>query len=279
MLALASTAETLAAVASARSVSFSAYLLHPGALFDALDAAARRGAKVVARVEESPYRAGSLARLNARMLERLRRDGADARAEPGVHAKTLIADGVAYYDDANWLERGGDTILRDPDARDPAVATTKGAALDLELRAIEAARAGDAIDLETESFGNGPVSGALERAAGRGARVRVLVSRRELRRNAREAETIAGLERAGAEVRSTGATEKFAVVGERAWVGSANATYGAFDQSDWGAVVDDAPVREHCASAFASRWGTARREKAPAKREPSFVPVDARVRA
>jgi len=279
MLALASSAEVVAALGAARSISFSAYMLHPGAVFDALDAAALRGATVAVRVEASPYRAGSLGRLNARMVERLRRDGADARVEAGVHAKALTADGVAYYDDANWLERGGDTIVRDAAARDPDVATTKGAALDLELGAIEAARGGDAIELETESFGNGPISGALERAAARGIRVRVLVSRRELRRNAREAETIGRLERAGAEVRSTDATEKFAVVANRAWIGSANATYGAFDQRDWGAVVDDTAIREHCARAFDARWGTAGREKAPAVREPSVVPIATRVRA
>lgn len=278
MLSLASTADALAAIGSARAVSFSAYMLHPGAVFDALDTAARRGAHVEVRVEASPYRAGSLGRLNARMVERLRRDGADARVEDGVHAKALSADGVAYYDDANWLEHGGDTILRDADAGDPAVATTKGAALASELALIEAARAGDAVDLETESFGNGPISGALERAAQRGAHVRVLVSRRELRGNPREAAAIANLERAGADVRTTDATEKFAVVGGSAWVGSANATYGALDQSDWGAAVQDDAIRGHCASAFAARWDRGNEEKAPAEREPSVAHRRARFR-
>jgi len=257
MLSLASNADALAAIGSARSVAFSSYMLHPGAVFDALDAAARRGASVVVRVEASPYRAGSLARLNARMVDRLRRDGADARAEGGVHTKALTADGVAYYDDANWLEHGGDTIVRDTDAADPAVATTKGAALASELRLIEGARAGDSIDIETESFGNGPISGALERAARRGVRVRMLVSKRELGGNGREAATIADLVRAGAGVRATDATEKFALAGSDAWVGSANATYGAFEQSDWGVVTDDAEIREHCAQAFAGRWSLA----------------------
>jgi len=257
MLSLASTADVLAALESARSVSFSAYVLHPGAVFDALDAAARRGAHVEVRVEASPYRAGSLARLNARMVERLRRDGADARAEDGVHTKELTVDGVAYLDDSNWLGRG-DTIVRDADADDPGVATTKGAALALELRLIEGARGGDTIALETESFGNGPVSGALERAALRGANVRVLVAKRELRRNERESTTIANLERAGIAVRATDASEKFAVVAHATWVGSANATYGAFDQSDWGAIVEDSAIGEHCERAFETRWGGSR---------------------
>lgn len=254
MLSLASTADVLAALESARSVSFSAYMLHPGAVFDALDAAARRGAHVEVRVEASPYRAGSLARLNAQMVERLRRDGADARAMDGVHTKELTVDGVAYLDDSNWLGRGGDTIVRDADADDPGVATTKGAALALELRLIEGARAGDTIALETESFGNGPVSGALERAALRGANVRILVSDRELRGNAREVATIADLERAGATVRVTQATEKLAIVAGAVWVGSANATYGAFEQSDWGATTTDDTIRAHCANAFTERW-------------------------
>lgn len=254
MFSLASTGDVLAAIGSARSLAFSAYMLHPGRVFDALDAAARRGAQVVVRVEASPYRADSLGRLNARMIERLRRDGADARAEPGVHTKELAADGVAYYDDANWLERGGDTILRDTDAHDAAVATDKGAAQASELCAIEAAGSGDAIDLESESFGTGPILGALERAARRGARVRVLVSSRELRGDVREAGAIAHLQRAGVAVRATAASEKFAVAGGSVWIGSANATYGAFGESDWGAITTDATIREHCASAFEDRW-------------------------
>jgi len=258
MLSLASLSDVVAAIGSARSIAFSAYMLHPGSVFDALDAAARRGASVDVRVEASPYRAGSLARLNARMVERLRRDGADAGVADGVHTKSLVADGVAYLDDSNWLERGGDTILRDPDPRDPAVATTKGAALASELRLIEGAGSGDAIDVETESFGNGPISGALERAARRGAHVRLLVAKRELRRNAREAATIANLERVGIAVRVTDATEKLVVVADASWIGSANATYGAFDQSDWGAVSGVPPIRLHCEQAFCERWDASR---------------------
>ena len=61
MLSLASLSDVVAAIGSARSIAFSAYMLHPGAVFDALEAAARRGASVDVRVEASPYRAGSLA--------------------------------------------------------------------------------------------------------------------------------------------------------------------------------------------------------------------------
>jgi phosphatidylserine/phosphatidylglycerophosphate/cardiolipin synthase-like enzyme len=259
MLSLASTADVLAALGSARTISFSGYMLHPGRLFDALDAAARRGARVEVRVEASPYRAGSLGRLNARMVERLARDGADARVGDGIHTKALTADGVAFYDDCNWLDRGGDTVVRDDASRDPAVATTKGDAVAQEVGLLASARNGDAIDVETESFGNGPVSGALARAARAGVHVRVLVSKRELRRNAHEAATIASLERAGVEIRKTDANEKFAVVDSRTWVGSANASYGAVDQSDWGAVTADAAIRGHCESAFEARFPTSSR--------------------
>ena len=122
------------------------------------------------------------------------------------------------------------------------------------MRLIEGAGSGDAIDVETESFGNGPISGALERAARRGAHVRLLVAEREVRGNTREAATIADLARAGVAVRATDATEKFAIVGGAAWVGSANATFGAFDQSDWGVVTGRAPIRGHCEQAFRERW-------------------------
>jgi phosphatidylserine/phosphatidylglycerophosphate/cardiolipin synthase-like enzyme len=253
MLSLASTADVAAALGSARSISFLGYMLHPGRVFDALDAAARRGARVEVRVEATPYRAGSLGRLNARMVERLARDGADARVGDAIHTKALTADSVAFYDDCNWLDRGGDTIVRDAPG-DPGIATTKGDAIAREVGMLAGARRGDQIELETESFGNGPVSGALARAARAGARVRVLVSSRELRRNPHEAATIASLEHLGVEVRRTGANEKFAVVAARTWVGSANASYGAFDQSDWGAVTDDAAIRAHCESAFEERF-------------------------
>ena len=265
MVSLASTADVLAALGSARSVVFSTYVLHPGCVLDALEAAAVRGARVEVRVEAVPYRSGSLARLNARMVERLRRAGIDARVRDGVHEKSLRTDAAAFYDDCNWLDRGGDTIVRDDEPDDPAFATTKGGALASELRLIESARSGDAIDLETESFGNGPISGALERAARAGIRVRVVVARRELRGDRREARTIATLERAGVEVRASDAAEKFAIVGQSAWVGSANATYGAFDQTDWGTSTSDATIRTHCEEAFVSRWRGVRKEKAPAR--------------
>ncbi len=256
MVSLASSADVLAVLARGREIALSAYTLNSPRLIDALAAAAARGARVCVELPSAPYHSDGLALANAARARELRRAGIEVRLEDGIHEKSLVVDGAVYLDDANWLAHGGDTIVRDDDAGDPAIARTKGAALALEDRLI--AGAGDTVDLETESFGNGPVSGMLERAAQRGVHVRILVAARETRNNSHEAATIAALVRAGAQVRLTDATEKFAVAGDNVWVGSANATYGVFDQTDWGTVTGDAAIRAHISTAFESRWSASK---------------------
>jgi len=263
MLALSSESAVLAAIAVAKRVEVDAYMLGSAGLIRALEDAAARGAGVTVRLCADPYRSDGLARANARLAERLRADGIDARLVPEEHAKTVRADGATFYDDCNWRASDDDTILRDDVPDDPGVATTKGAALELERRLLAGAERGDRIDVETESFGNGPISGALARAARAGACVRLLVDARELRRNARERAAISAMRRAGVVVRATDATEKFAVTDAGLWLGSANATYGAFDQSDWGTLAATA-ARSRCSAAFERRWSEA--EEAPGVR-------------
>lgn len=260
MLTLSSEAAALDAVAGGRCVELDAYTLGSRALIEALAAAAKRGAAVRVRLAEDPYRSDGLARLNRQTVARLREDGIDARLVCGEHVKALSVDGVAFYDDCNWRAGGGDTVLRDDVPDDPAVARTKGAALALERGLIAGAGSGDAIAVETESFGNGPVSGELAAAARRGAHVRLLVGARELRGNVREAAAIASMRRAGVAVRTTDATEKFALAPDGIWIGSANATYGALEQSDWG-TLGAAAARDRCDASFEARWKAAGRER------------------
>lgn len=55
MLELSSQTQLTAALDRARSVTLVAYMLRRGPVFDALAAAARRGAKVTVRLEGRPY--------------------------------------------------------------------------------------------------------------------------------------------------------------------------------------------------------------------------------
>ena len=129
MLALSSTGEVVERLAHAETVSAEAYTL--GApLVRALAAAARRGARVSVALEAHPYedRNGSLGRLNARIVERLRAAGVEACLHDGLHAKEIAIDGTLFLDEKNW--RDDDIVVRIGGARDRrAVATNKSGAL------------------------------------------------------------------------------------------------------------------------------------------------------
>jgi phosphatidylserine/phosphatidylglycerophosphate/cardiolipin synthase-like enzyme len=286
MMTLSSTGAMLAALRAARNVTLTAYTLPAGRVLDGLIAAAAAGARVRVELEGEIYKDdGTIAGANAAAALRLRGAGADVRfvheasgsSEPLLHAKTASIDGTLFLDDRNWPDDGEDTIVRDgfaadarivrdavagrTDAPTPFFAVAKREALASEARLIDEARAGDAIVAETESFGPGNrVDAALERAAQRGVRVRLLISERDARGNSNERAAIERLRRDGAQVRRCAADEKFAVVrGSRGWIGSANAT-AAFshpDQIDWGARTDAPEIIAHLRQAFARRWSSA----------------------
>ena len=191
MIRLSTTADASAAVSGARSVDVLAYTLRRGPLLDALEAAALRGACVRVRLEGAPFGdpGGQLATHNRRIAGELARCGADAqlaRSTPGsrgdlpVHAKALVADGRLFLDDRNW--GANDFVVADSDrnavrevsaavetgaARDATDATfafSKRGALQREAELLRAARTGDDVVVESESFGYGnPVYAALDR--------------------------------------------------------------------------------------------------------------------
>lgn len=103
MFALSSTGEVLAGLARAAHVEVTAYTLRGDVLY-ALEAAARRGARVEVELESRPYNDphGHLAAENRSIVERLRNAGAEARLADPVHAKEIAADGTLYFDDKNW---------------------------------------------------------------------------------------------------------------------------------------------------------------------------------
>lgn len=268
---------------SARSVLLTAYTLRPGSMLDAVEEAARRGARVTVRLEGSPYAdpTGALTANNKRIVRELRRLGADAkvvdtnaRNGPALHMKAAVCDGVAYLDDRNW-PNSGDTIVRDDFAADiaairsaalfgradhtPEFSTSKRDALWAERRLLAGAGRAKRVDVESESFGAGSgVYGELKQLATSGVSCRLIVSRRDLNDKSRRALT--ALAQSGVAVRISDSDEKMAVVdGARGWIGSANATsaFANGDQIDWGLRTDAPDVLHHLSRRFAATWGTA----------------------
>jgi phosphatidylserine/phosphatidylglycerophosphate/cardiolipin synthase-like enzyme len=275
----AAPSEVFRRIAEASRVALSAYTLEPrGEMVRALDAAADRGAHVSVTLEGFAGRADArdLRRVALENARELRAHGVRVRlgSKSGdeIHLKAAVVDGVAFLDDRNWADRG-ETIVattrRDDVAavgdaiagrsrRVAGLATDKCSALEREAEVIR--RAGDYVDLETESFGPGIVATALrERVAG-GAHVRVLVNDRiAAERRARgERALLRELARAGVEVRVSPASEKLCVAGDRGWVGSANATFAGEPMTDWGLTVDDPSLLGTLATTFERNWAGAR---------------------
>jgi phosphatidylserine/phosphatidylglycerophosphate/cardiolipin synthase-like enzyme len=278
MVSLSSTADMLRAVRSARNITFSAYVLRPGPVEQALEAAAKRGAHV--RVRLDGYLWGgtkSMSASNRQSVRALRAAGADARLVhredgdgPGLHIKAAVCDGVAFLDDCNW-NLAGDTVLRDTAQshvsavrraalqRDVAPAgslsLTKADALQSEAAALERARSKN-LEVETESLHVSAVSGALRRLAQQGMRCRVLVSERALRSDRKMQREIASLERAGVDVRATRSSEKFAIAGDRVCIGSADATSTNHDADriEWCIRTAKPSIVRELKARFAERW-------------------------
>jgi hypothetical protein len=261
MLQLSSLQNAISSVERAKEIAFAAYTLH-GPLLEALEDAARHGAHVVVQLESSPYGRGKhgLARENARLANELRSAGADARLSEHVHAKTMRVDGALYLDEKNWHLR--DVILRVDDAAEAAaIPMDKHNALAIEAGMLAHATSSDGPIVETESFGSGNATYfALEALAGSGAAPRLLVSKGDLRGNARERGVLERLAARGVRVRVCEDSEKLAVAGNRAWLGSANATFaeGKFAMSDWGVCTADAAIVDTVRTRLESEWRSAK---------------------
>jgi hypothetical protein len=289
VIALSDRPAVLAAIDRARSVSLSAYIL-PVSVTERLAAAARRNARVelaLARypVGDTPDERRRLAQANRDAVETVRRAGGLATLvspRDPLHLKAaLVDDRVAYLDDRNWSDDGPQTILLDDDPGDVAIVrdalarrasgnehlrTVKPESLALERRILD--QAGDApLDVESESFGIGPIYDALEgRAAAHGA-TRLLVCDRELGEAQRRAHRagkppveIRALDRLvldGVDVRVTPAAEKMALSGAGAWIGSTNATRdwgSSARQLDWGMTVSDPAIAAALRARFQATW-------------------------
>jgi hypothetical protein len=287
MVRLSSSAEVQSVLASAHAIGVFAYTLRRGPMLSGLEAAARRGAHVSVRLEGTPFGDpdGSFARANRRIADelakcgvdaRLAHAGADAARQAPLHAKAIVADGRLFLDDRNWGRndfvvcdgnRGDVRAVRDaleedaPSVRRPAFAFAKRDALAGEAGLLRSAEHGDDVIVESESFGNdNPVYVALEALAKGGATPRLLVSSREAASNRKERNALERLSRDGVAVRLCSDSEKFALAGRRAWVGSANASpaFGHPDMIDWGLRTEDRGIVDAARDRVEARWRSAR---------------------
>lgn len=257
------------AVARAHDVILSAYVLSPyGRMTRALGDAARRGARVHLVLDGAVE--GSIAASNQATARKLREEGVrvDFTAWP-LHAKIAVVDGLLYLTDRNWASRGvAELVIRDDETADKPIAlravlgtpgtndhfsTRKHEALALEARMIrESSLSG--IEVETEAFSPGTeVEAAIRQSAERGGEVRFLVDEREYRQSSRERGEITRLMAAGVQVRVGRVSEKLAIAGGQAWVGSANMTPGVPDQIDWGLRMPES-LTQVIATQFDHNW-------------------------
>lgn len=285
MVSFVATSDVVHALHEARSIALGAYALRPGQMLRALEAAASAGAKVEVSLEGRPYAdpTGSLARANRHAIACLRAAGADARlvdrdGTRPAHIKAAVVDGVAFLDDRNWPSGGGNTVVRDDDPRDVSVVraavrgytaadrtlvTDKRAALRQEARVLEGALQthGEA-SVESESFTAGTQTYTMLKAlAGSGVSVRLLVAQRDVKPGSLGALRI--LQRAGVAIRLGDATEKLAVGGRQGWIGSANASHGTANQSDWGLRITRRTLRTELLARFDTNWMRAKPLAAP----------------
>ena len=264
----------LDALAQAQTVNLTAYTLGHGKTEQALIAAAAHGARIRVRlagtVFDDPH--GGLALHNAHECANLRAHGIDAGPTdaPATHMKAAIIDGQAYFDDRNWCNQS-DLIIRSDTESDLAataailagqagastsdgLALTKGDAIHAEAGLLADPQA--SIFLETESLGPSVITTLLKAAAPH-TQVRVLLTRAIDHASVRIEHEIAALQACGVQICTTETNDKFCIVGEQAWVGSANATGGDPAMSDWGIVLHGSADVMRLRERFAATWARA----------------------
>lgn len=271
----------LAAMNAAKNITFSAYFIQPrGAVEQALEKAAKRGARVTVRLNGYFYN-GRNAMLggNKQAVRALKKLDADAkivhrsdRDGSAMHLKAAVCDGVAFLDDRNWAQ-WGDTVIRDNKRVDvdairraasymPAscegVKLDKAGALADESKLIRGAH-GERVEVAVESISRqSSVYSALLKLARAGCKPHLLVSKYGVAGSYGDAAE--RLERKGVVVRVGSNCEKFAIVnGTRAWIGSANGTssHPHGDQFEWGIHTRARGIVRVLLSRFNSAWNRA----------------------
>jgi len=265
----------VAALEGAHRVALSSYAITHD-MADELAACADRGGDVHVRLAAHLMgdSTGTRAAAAARIVAQLREHGVDAALiAPGdisPHVKAASVDGVLWLDDRNFPRKGPDLVVRDDDPADVRAATswvdgtaahsdrltfTKRDALAQEAAAIAGSPGGE-IDLSTEDIGTGPIETALLHRLAAGDHVRLLCDLAECTSSSARG-ALAQLEGAGAEVRSRKAVDKLAVTADRAWIGSANASFldaHTAAQSDWGLVTTQTDAVAALRRRFEDAW-------------------------
>jgi PLD-like domain len=266
------------AISSGRNVCLSAYVFTT-AMFDALDAAAKNGAKVTVVL---PNEEKSTDSSDATSLQN---DGATIVWDPGspadhpLHAKLVIVDGVAYLDGRNWDTTDvtiTDGVKADFTAIENALNlnptsstnldTLKSTAISREDAFLTGAAPGKGVTVQfmSESFGSdAPTVTALENAAKAGATVQVIVLSSDESGNTTEASALTAMKADGIQIRlnPAGGSEKMTLISGQstAWFGSANATSSTSATAnyiDWGMTVTNPSVISTLQSYFTSTWSS-----------------------
>ncbi len=237
--------DVVAAIDRAKTVKLDAYVLGRGAVFHALERAGDRGADVSVDLCDNPGGKTDGTNWSAKMARDLRNHGVRVVTDPGVgsgstHAKVAIINDRVFYDDRNWRSSGGcDTIVA-TDIDDALPLRSKADVIADEAALIRSGE-GHEILVATESFGPGPIATALLERAQAGDSVRLIFNAAEPTRG-RDG-TLAALRDAGVRIEESNANHKFACVGGRAWVGSANATVTGGETGiglEWGTELSGA---------------------------------------
>jgi phosphatidylserine/phosphatidylglycerophosphate/cardiolipin synthase-like enzyme len=253
---LSSLADVVASVHDASSVILSAYTLSPrGQLARALAAAAGGGAHVQLVLDGNGM--ASATRDNEAAIPYYRNERIDASlSSEHLHLKALVAStssGIrVYVSDRNWTSSNNAVFLRLPATMAPQIvaaiggravsagtfATRKSDALSLEYALLQQRRAHTVL-VESESFGNTPITQLLATRARAGDDVTLIVARSEFDTEPRERDLLAALAGAGVHVYVGESDQKIAVDGTAAYIGSANNTPGWGDQIDFGYLSDN----------------------------------------
>ena len=223
---LVALSDVVAAIDHAKCVKLDAYVLGRGAVLHALEHAAERGAEVSVDLCESPAGKDDAKSWISSITSELRAHGVRVVLGPGfgagsIHAKAAVVDDRVFYDDRNWRSSGGNDAILAADI-DEALPLRSKAQVIADEAALIRSGAGHQILVSTESFGPGPIARALLERAERGDDVRLMYNAAESTRGREE--ILTELRGAGVRVAESEDNHKFACVGDRVWVGSANAT-------------------------------------------------------
>jgi hypothetical protein len=272
---LSTTSEIADAIRRSPSAVVAAYVLSLHTqVAEALAAAGQAGGNEVLVLDSNPYDPTGNGQIKA--ADGLTRSALHAAhvhvldSSKDMHLKAVLVLGHVFLCDRNFDDHDSLVLASaDPDDYNAVVLAIRGQmdgsehlrvrkadALALEAQLIQSGSG--PVSFESESFGNrNPVYDALLMRAQRGDAVRMVLARAEYSTTPRERAVVGALMVAGIKVRIGSTNEKIFVESGHAWLGSANATAGVPDQTDWGYGTDDPTIRSQLQSHFDNNFQAA----------------------